>query len=238
MKQRGKRRREWRRPRLSYANVVGTLVLFAVIAGGTALALPGKHRVKADDFRKNSVRARAIAPAAVRSDEIRNGAVGPADVAGNGVTGADVADKGLGYQDLGSNSVVTRICSTAAVSSGDGGSANPAGVPLSGNTWTQAGNEIDVFFGQLTFTQPAACSGMNPRMIVVLLVDGNQLTQDVFDANPGQTMTALFADARPFLFEPDAATARTATVRVYDSCTGAGENYTLDAVEVNAVAIR
>src|SRR2546423_13104373 len=112
------------RQRLTYANVVGTLVLFAVIAGGTAMALPGKHRVKADDFRKNSVRARAIAPGAVLGDEIKNGTVGPADVGNGGVTGADVADRGLAYQDLGSNSVVTRIRNSAAVSSGDGGSAN------------------------------------------------------------------------------------------------------------------
>jgi hypothetical protein len=226
------------RQRLTYANVVGTLVLFAVLAGGTALALPGKHRVKADDFRKNSVRARAIGTGAVGTDEIKNGAVGRADISNGGVTGADIADRGLTYQDLGSNSVVARVRNSAAVSSGDGGSGNPASVPLSGNTWTQAANEIDVFFGQLTFTQPATCSGMNPRMIVALVVDGNQLTQDVYSVNPGQTATGLFADARPFLFEPGTATARTVTVRVFDTCTGAGENFALDAVEVNAVAIR
>lgn len=74
-----------------------------------------------------------------------------------------MADRALGYEDLGSNSVVARIRSTGAVNSGDGGPANPVSIPLSGNTWTQAANEIDVGFGEATFTQPAVCACSSRR---------------------------------------------------------------------------
>src|SRR3954462_2498850 len=108
------------KPRLTYANVVTTLALFGLIAGGTAIALPGKHRVTADDLHKNAVRAKAIATAAVGVSEIKNGQVDSAEIGEGQVGGADVADQGLGYQDLGSNSVVARIRSTGPTSSGDG----------------------------------------------------------------------------------------------------------------------
>lgn len=101
--------------RLTYANVVSTLALFAVIAGGTAAALPGKKTVQANDLKRNSVKAVAIAKKAVRAAEIKTGAVRAAEIQDGSIGGADVADLGLGYEDLGTNSVVTRIRSTGAV---------------------------------------------------------------------------------------------------------------------------
>src|SRR5258706_4209422 len=108
------------RPRLTYANVVTTLALFAVVAGGTAFALPGKHRVAADDLRKNSIRAPAIATGAIGTSEVKDGSVGGTEIGDGQVGSSDVADQSLAYQDLGSNSVIARIRSTGPIASGDG----------------------------------------------------------------------------------------------------------------------
>jgi hypothetical protein len=216
-------------PRLSYANVVSTLALFGVIAGGSAAALPGKKTVQADDLKKNSVKAAAVKNNAIRGAEIKDGAV----------ESADVADEALTYGDLGSNSVVARIRSTGPVQSGDGGEANPVDVPLSGDQWTQAGNEIDVFFGELTFTEPPACSGIGfPHLTVEILVNGERITREFLDTIPGETLTVPILEERPYFFEPGTATPRAASARIHDDCDGAGEEYTLDSVQVNAVAIR
>lgn len=74
-------RRGWRR-HLSYPNVMSTLVVFLVLAGGTALAagLP-----------KNSVTSRTVKDNSLRSADLADGL---------GVTGADVADGSLGGADL------------------------------------------------------------------------------------------------------------------------------------------
>lgn len=215
--------------RLSYANVVSTIALFVVIAGGTALALPGKGSVKANDLKKNAVRAPAIAGAAV----------GAAEIADGSVSGADVADRGLGYEDLGSNSVVARIRSTGAINSGDGGQANPVSIALSGNTWTQAANEVDVAFGEATYTQPPAC-GNNGSLRVDFLLDGEVVDTDFFSDStaPGATLTEPALVSRPYLFEPGVEKSRTLTMRASDSCAGAGENFVLNSISANVVGTR
>ena len=217
------------REKLTYANVVSTIALFAVIAGGTAIALPGKKTVQANDMKKNSVKAAAIAANAVAGSEIADGAV----------TGADVADGGLSYQDLGSNSVVARIRSTAAVNTGDGGQANPVTVPINPSTWTQAGNEIDVAFGEATFRQPAAC-GNNGSMRADYLLDGQLVDGDFFgdQTKPDQIVTEPGLTSRPFLFEPGQAVNHTLEIRVSDSCSVAGQNFTLESIAVNVIGTR
>jgi hypothetical protein len=219
-----------------------------VIAGGTAIALPGKGSVKANDIKKNAVKAAAIARGAVGSSEIADGGVGGAEIADGGVGGAEiadgsvggaeVADRGLGYEDLGSNSVVARIRSIGAINSGDGGQANPVAIPLSGRSWTQAANEIDVGFGEATYTEPPVC-GNNGSLVVEVLIDGQVVNDESLnDAAPGQTLTEPLLRSRPYLFEPGADTARSVTMRAYDTCTGAGENYTLRSVAANVIGTR
>jgi hypothetical protein len=227
------------REKLTYANVVSTIALFAVIAGGTAVALPGKKTVQANDLKKNAVKAAAIAKGAVGASEIAEGAVGSSEILDASVAGADVADRSLGYEDLGSNSVVTRIRSTGPIGTGDGGLANPVSVPLSGNTWTQAANELDVAFGEATYTQPATCGG-NGDMRIEFLLGGEVVDADnVGDSTaPGQTLKELVLVSRPYLFEPGADTQRTLTMRASDDCSGAGENFTLNSVAGNVIGTR
>jgi hypothetical protein len=214
------------RSRLTYANVASTIALFAVIAGGTAVALPGKKTVQANDLKKNSVKAVAIAKGAVGTSEIKDG----------NVTGADVADGSLGYGDLGSNSVIARIRSTAGVQTGDGGEASPVNIPLSGNQWTQGANEIDVAFGEITYKEPPTCT--NGGLDILLLLDGVPVDEDGFGADPNETVTEPFARSRPFVFEPGVDKPRTLTLQAFDSCDNAGEQYSVQSIKVDILGIR
>jgi hypothetical protein len=216
------------RRRLTYANVVSTLALFAVIAGGTAAALPGKKTVQANDLKKNSVKAAAIAKNAVRAAEIKDGVV----------SGAEVADLGLGYEDLGSNSVIARMASTGSVQTGDGGLADPVVMPITPNSWNQGPNETDMLFGEVTYVQPPVCT--NGSLRIELVLNGEVIDVDTFgfDADPNERLTEALAQARPFAFETGAATARTLEVRTSDGCDNAGEQYTVENVKLNAVAVR
>ena len=216
---------DWLRSHATYANVVTTLALILFVAGGAAMALPGKNSVDANDLKKNSVKARAIAKNAVRSSEIKDGAV----------RGAEVADGSLAYADLGSNSVVARLRSTASVSSAGGTEMNPVEVPLTGNTWTQPAHEIDVFFGELRFTQSDQCQGGD--LVIEFVVDGQVVYTDYADSGNAGTFTEPFLDARPFLFEPGAPKERTANLRIWDDCQN-GTDFTVESLGINAVAVR
>lgn len=213
--------------RLNYANVVATLALVGVIAGGTAIALPGKNSVQSNDLKKNSVRAKAIKANAVRSAEIEDGAVGS----------ADVADQGLQYGDLGSNSVIARIRTTQPVSSAGTTEANPASVPLTGNTWSQAANETQVFIAEATRTAGTCTNG---DLIVEFVLDG-ELVDDATDSIsevPSGTQTVPTLESRPYIFEPGAAKQHSLAMRLYDSCDNPGEDFTLESYKVNVIGIR
>jgi|GEM_PF-1903660 len=80
------RRRGWRR-QITYSNLMSTLAVFLVLAGGTALAagLP-----------KNSVNSKTVKDNSLTSADLADG---------RGVTGADVADGSLGGADLADGSI-------------------------------------------------------------------------------------------------------------------------------------
>ena len=78
------------RSRLTYANVISTIALFLVLAGGSAVALNGSNTVQSDDLGPG---AQVKAP----------------DVADNAVNGADVKDASLGVGDLSANARVHKL---------------------------------------------------------------------------------------------------------------------------------
>jgi len=217
------------RKHLTYANVISTLALIAVIAGGAAFALPGKNSVQANDLKKNSVKARAIAKNAVRAAEIKDGAV----------RAAEVADGSVGVAKLGSNSVVARIRTTGSVDTGDVDLANAKTMPVAGATWTQAPGELQIFFGEVTYTMTGPCT--NGRGAVYVEIDGQlideQFGDNLYDDSPG-THTLPFLLYRPWLPAVASPTQHTATIRAYDYCDNAGESVTVDSVKVNVVAVR
>lgn len=84
------------RGRLSYANVMATIAVFGVIAGGGAYAA---SKIGADDIAKNAVRAKHIKKGAVKKGKIADGAVSTAKLAGKArgvaVAGARVTSGGV-----------------------------------------------------------------------------------------------------------------------------------------------
>ena len=210
--------------RLTYANVVTVLALLAVIAGGTAAALPGKNSVQANDLRKNSVKAKAVAKDAVRSGEIKDGVV----------NSQEVADRGLSYNDLASNSVVARIRNTAPVSTAGATSANPAIVPLDAPQWQQAGTETHVLFGEYRATLAADCG--SGSLNVQALVDGEVIEDFSATEDPGAFTRPVFA-FRQYFMETGAARAHTMAFRIWDTCSTAA-SFTMDFFGANVVAMR
>ena len=214
------------RRHLTFANVGSTVALIAVIAGATALGLPGKNSVQSNDLRKNSVKAKAIAKNAVRAGELRL----------SSVEGPEVADLGLSYADLGSNSVVRRMHIAGPVGSGEATSGSEKVVPLTGSPWNQAANEIHVFFGDATASQPTPCGG-GGELLVEFLVDGEGIDADEFDPTDPLTRPTLLE--RPFIFEPGSQpVTHNAELRISDDCANAGEEFILERYDVNVVAIR
>jgi hypothetical protein len=216
------------RRHLTYANVVTVLALVAAFAGATAVALPGKGSVQANDLRKNSVKAIAVAKNAVRSAEIQEDAV----------SGADVAKGGISYADLGTNSVVARIRSTAPATTAGASEANPAVVSLAGAQWEQQADEMQVFFGEYTVTQTGPCGVGSMR--IELLVDGTPIDTEPesVDLSASGTETRTSLARRPFLFEPGQKEPRVAALRIWDDCADAGTTFSLDSYAANAVAMR
>jgi hypothetical protein len=66
------------RGKLTYANVISTVALFLVLAGGTAVA--------ANQLGKNSVGSKQLKPDAVTAAKIKNGAITPSELSGTAKT--------------------------------------------------------------------------------------------------------------------------------------------------------
>jgi hypothetical protein len=82
------------RRHITYANVISTLALFLVLAGGSALAAKRLHHTNA--LRPNSVNTLTVKNNTLQSADLKDGAA---------VTGADVVDGSLGDSDLRDGSV-------------------------------------------------------------------------------------------------------------------------------------
>ena len=82
---------KFRRPQLSYANIIATLALFIALGGTSyaALSLP-KNSVGSKQLKKNAVTNTKISKGAVSRSKIRNDAVTSAQVKNNSLTGNDI----------------------------------------------------------------------------------------------------------------------------------------------------
>jgi hypothetical protein len=109
------------RPKLTYANVVSTLALFGVIAGGTAIALPGKGSVHADDIRRDAVRAKQIRDGKVGAAEIGDGSVGSAEVGDAAIGSTEVAEDAIGLAAIAAGAVGSSEIADGAIRAADVG---------------------------------------------------------------------------------------------------------------------
>jgi hypothetical protein len=106
------------RPRLSYANVMSTIAVFLVLAGGSALA--------AGALGKNTVGSRQLKAQSVTTGKIANNAINGAKVANGSLTGEDINLSALGTVPSATNAASAANANTL----GGHAAACPAGTTL------------------------------------------------------------------------------------------------------------
>ncbi|HEY0397776.1 MAG TPA: hypothetical protein VGF00_05285 [Acidimicrobiia bacterium] len=154
---------------------------------------------------------------------------------------------GDGSTGDGSTSGSTATSTTAAPSSGNigarahgssvvakhGGSTD---IPLTGDSWTQSPQELDLVAGTMDVGIPARCTGGFANALT-LSVDGKATT---FAAAPGPPASGTLTV--PFLIgtlsEPGQGTQHKLSAKFANSCTKNGEDFTIKALKVDILKFR
>jgi hypothetical protein len=157
------------RKHLTYANVMSTILVFLLLAGGTAVAAKqlGKKTVGPKQLKSNAVTTAKIKKGAVTKVKIRDGAIDNAKLADNAVTGSKIADGSVtgGDIDAGSTSfsqVVARLRNSNAVA------ITGAATPYPVGSYTQSVGSDDRYISALDVTFAATC--VQPRSAVAYLL--------------------------------------------------------------------
>jgi hypothetical protein len=224
------------------ANIIGYLALFVAL-GGSSYAVVGlkpksvtsaalaTRAVTHAKLARNSVTSLNVAPGSLRGSDFKPGNLGASGLKGpKGDTGAAGA---AGPQGLpGGAAVGARPRFSGSVSAPKGASTS---IPLTGNTWTQVANELDLLTGSMTVQIPSSCTGSFGNALV-LNVDGNATTFAVAPTAPASGTVTL-----PFnvgtLTESSQATPHTVTASLANSCTKDGENFTVSDVKLDVIRV-
>jgi hypothetical protein len=230
-------------------NAVGYVALFVAL-GGTSYA--------AVRLAPGSVTTRALANGAVTNAKLAANSVGTGNLRQHSLTAADfqpgvlsVAAKGMAGATGangsagpagpigpagpagkdGSASVALRALSTGSMTAPNGASTN---VPLSGGSWTQGANDLNLITGSMDVGIPASCTGSFGNSLVVS-VDGVPNTFALAPTAPASsTVTVPFQVSE--LMQPGASTQHTLTAALANSCQKAGEDFTVSNVKIDVVA--
>ncbi len=100
--------------RLTYANVMSTLAMFAALAGGAYAAATIGSR----DIEKNAVRSKHIKPTAVKSKQIKDGAVSGSKIQDDAVTTGVIAADAVTTDEIAANAVTTGKITDGSVITG------------------------------------------------------------------------------------------------------------------------
>ena len=145
------------RTRLTYANVMATIGLFLVLAGGTAIAAKqlGKKTVGAKQLKPNAVTTPKIKKAAVTTAKIKDGAIDAAKLADGSVTSSKIPDGSVNGADINSAStpysrIVARIRNATQISFAPGS--------FTIGSYTQQPDEDNQYLPAIDVTFAAACS--------------------------------------------------------------------------------
>lgn len=181
------------RSRLTYANVMSSIAVFLVVAGGSAFAANqlAKNSVGTKQIKKNAVtkaklKARAvksgkIAVGAVRGNQVADHSLGSTQIAPRSIQPGSLADQSLSSAQIKPGSIKPEsleVPLALLASFGGGSAAVPSGeavaYPLNNATWTQEPEQITVLFGGVQATL-AAKPGEFCEAFVEVLQDGQQL---------------------------------------------------------------
>jgi hypothetical protein len=242
------------RMRLTYANVMSTLFVFLLLAGGTAIAAKqlGKKTVGAKQLKSNAVTTPKIKKAAVTKAKIKDGAIDATKLADGSVTTTKIVDGAVTAAKIAAGSTVFSQRVASLRKSEVVPFAGPAPYPL--GSLTQNAGEIHQYLGSVEFEFAASC--IQPRSAAVyLLLDapnpaapfpsdfaGIAVAQDT-----GAGTVRKRSDISPFpglgsgLYRtaPAAATTRKFDLfLVAGSCGGGGSGVSLTGVTLNAIGTK
>jgi hypothetical protein len=233
-------------------NAVGYVALFAALGGTSyaAVSLPA-----------GSVTSRALANRAVTHAKLGSGSIADNNLRKHTLTAADFATGALA-QALNGTKVGPAGASGRAGTTGSGGSAGPRGpaghdgsaaisarvrgtgsvtaphqastnVPLTGVSWTQAANDLNLITGSMSVGIPASCTGSFGNELVVS-VDGTPTTIGLAPTAPAKsTVTVPFVVGE--VMEPGSDTQHTIKASMANTCSKSGEDYTISNVKADVV---
>ena len=214
----------------SYAAVSlkpGSVKSAALANGAVTHAKLARNSVTSINVKKGSLTSANFKPGTIRKGAVR----GPKGE--RGATGAAGSAGPAGPQGLpGGATVGARARSGGSVTAAKG--ANTP-VALSGNTWTQLANELDLITGTMTVQIPSSCTGSFGNSLVVS-VDGTPTTFAVAPSAPASgTVTMPFNVGT--LTEPGQSASRTVTASFANSCTKDGESFTINNVKLDVIRV-
>jgi len=173
--------------KLSYANVVATIAMFAALGGGAYAAKVAKNSVGGSQIKKNAVTASEVKAGAIGASETGTDAVGSAEVIDGSLTGSDLNGSTL-FNDNSLNGA-------------DINESSLSGLPrTAGGTLAQNGTEtIQLAEGSLTYTcsDPSIYSNDSGTPAEFLTWSGghNDVAGGVENIFAGEVTTANGADS-------------------------------------------
>jgi hypothetical protein len=249
--------------RLTYANVVSTLALFLVLAGGAAIAAKvpkksvGPSQLKAGavttaKIKANSVTTRKIKRNAVSNAKIKDSAIEGAKIQNGAIDGAKIADGSVTDDDINEASLpFARVVQRARGSSALAVTEEPRLYPLGNAAYTQGATESNLFLGALDVVFSSACASPRSVTAQVLLDPVDPLkpssdevvAQGVHDDPAGsgtlsrRVELGAMGGAVASRFEPGTAQNRRLSLVVSGKC-GSGGGITANFGGVNVIATR
>jgi hypothetical protein len=161
------------RPKLSYANVVSTLCLFLLLAGGAAYAAShlAKNSVGSKQLKKNSVTTAKIKNGAVTGPKIADGAITGAQVKVGSLTGTNVLDGSLTGTDINQSSL-TDVRASNVYGVALNGNCTPAAPFPSGVSASQVGSGcVTTFPFSVINCAATATAGIRTNLLIIVAED-------------------------------------------------------------------
>jgi hypothetical protein len=240
------------------SNLVAYVALFVALGGSSYAAVrltPGsvgaralaKGAVTHKKLGANSVTSRNVANNSLTAADFKPGTLGGSGATGGkgdtGTAGSSGKGGSKGEQgpkgDTGAAGpagppggayIGARAGSTASVTATHGKSTD---VPLTGGDWTQAAGEVDLVAGSVTVKTPPSCTGSFGNALVVS-IDGTAATFGVPPQTPpSPTVTVPLLVGT--LTEPTSSTQHHVTAALGNSCTKAGEDFTVTGVKLDVL---
>jgi hypothetical protein len=237
--------------RLTYANVVSTLALFLVLAGGAAYAAKvAKKSVGPAQLKANAVTTAKIKANSVTTRKIKRNAIATAKIKDGAIESAKIADGSIVLGDLDSTTMpFARVVRKARGSSVLAVTEVFKVYPLSEANFTQAPTENDTFIGALDVTFSAECKAPRTATAYLLLDSVNPTAPEDADKVAAGLVEDLagvgalnkrielgaFAGTTPSRFEPGTTKSHKLSLVVSGKCeTGSGINATFGGANVIA----